>query len=102
MIAVYDKEDAFLSDDGMKTAVKLAASTEGVSHTFSGLAAGSYAISVFHDVDADGELDTNFMGIPKEPIGMSRDARGQFGPPKFKDAVFRLSGEGGKQKIHLD
>jgi uncharacterized protein (DUF2141 family) len=102
MIAVYNKGDGFLSEEGMKVGMKLPANTSGVSHTFRGLDAGTYAVSVFHDVDADGELDSNFLGIPQEPFGMSRDAQGRFGPPKFKDAAFKLSAEGGNEKIYLN
>jgi len=102
MIAVYNKADAFLSEEGMMVGMKLPAKTDGVSHTFTGLDAGTYAVSVFHDLNADGELDSNFLGIPKEPVGMSRDARGKFGPPKFKDAAFKLAVEGGNEKIYLN
>lgn len=52
--------------------------------------AGAYAISVFHDVDSDGELKTNFIGIPREPLGASNDARGRFGPPSFEDMKFTV------------
>ena len=37
-------------------------------------------------------MDTNWMGIPREGLAVSRDAKGFMGPPKFKDAVFQLSG----------
>lgn len=32
---------------------------------------GTYMFSIFQDVNNNGELDTNFFGIPKEPVGMS-------------------------------
>jgi leucyl/phenylalanyl-tRNA---protein transferase len=51
---------------------------------------GSYAIKAFHDVDRNGKLDTNFMGIPKEPYGFSNDAMGTFGPPSFEQASFKV------------
>ena len=51
---------------------------------------GTYAISIFHDLNENGELDSNFMGIPKEPIGFSNNHFPQFGPPKFKKAAFQL------------
>ena len=35
-------------------------------------------------------MDTNFLGIPKEPIGISNNAKGFMGPPKYKDAKFEL------------
>ena len=38
-------------------------------------------------------MKTNFIGIPKEPTGVSRDAKGKFGPPKYKDAVVTIGDE---------
>ena len=49
---------------------------------------GEYGISVFHDVDGNNELNTNWIGIPNEPVGMSNDAKGKMGPAKYKDAKF--------------
>ena len=49
-----------------------------------------YAVSVFYDVNNNSELDTGFLGIPKEKVGFSNNAKGRFGPPKFKDVVFKL------------
>jgi uncharacterized protein (DUF2141 family) len=59
---------------------------------FSGVAPGTYAISVFHDENSNGELDNNFVGIPREGVGASNDAKGHFGPPKFDAAAFRFAG----------
>jgi uncharacterized protein (DUF2141 family) len=59
---------------------------------FKGIAPGMYAVSVFHDENSNGKLDTNFMGIPREGVGASNDARGHFGPPKFEAAAFHFSG----------
>jgi len=60
---------------------------------FSGIAPGTYALSAFHDENSNGKLDTNFMGIPREGVAASNDARGRFGPPKFDDAAFQVSGD---------
>jgi uncharacterized protein (DUF2141 family) len=51
----------------------------------------TYAISVFHDENSNGKLDTNFMGIPREGVGASNNAKGHFGPPKFEAASFHFS-----------
>jgi uncharacterized protein (DUF2141 family) len=48
--------------------------------------------SVFHDENSNGKLDTNFMGIPREGVGASNDAKGHLGPPKFNAAAFRFGG----------
>jgi uncharacterized protein (DUF2141 family) len=52
----------------------------------------AYAVAVFHDENSNGKLDTNFMGIPREGVGASNNAKGHFGPPKFAAAAFRFSG----------
>lgn len=46
---------------------------------------GTYAVSLFHDENANGRLDKR-MGIPTEGYGFSRDAAIMFGPPKFAAA----------------
>lgn len=53
---------------------------------------GTVAVTLFHDKNGNGRLDMNAMGMPQEPFGFSRDAAGRFGPPKFEQASFELSG----------
>ena len=57
---------------------------------FEDLTAGTYAVSVIYDKNSNGELDTNFLGIPKELIAMSNNAKGRFGPPGFEKTRFEL------------
>ena len=65
-----------------------------VSAVFTGVPAGPFAVSVFHDADSDRELDSGPLGIPSEAYGFSADARSSFGPPKFEEARLELaSGE---------
>lgn len=66
---------------------------------FSDLAAGTYAASFWYDEDNDEKLDSNFLGIPKEPVGASNNAEGSFGPPKFKKAAFEFDGLSLTQQI---
>ena len=58
---------------------------------FRDLPAGTYALAVIHDQNGNGKLDTNPVGMPIEAYGFSRDARGNFGPPKFDDAAIAVS-----------
>lgn len=59
---------------------------------FPGIAPGTYAVSVYHDENSNGKLDTNFLGIPREGVGASNNARGHMGPPKFDSAKFQVAG----------
>ena len=53
---------------------------------------GTFGASAFHDENANGKLDTNFIGLPTEEYCASRNARGTFGPPSFDDAKFEYRG----------
>ncbi len=53
----------------------------------SDLPEGPVAISVFQDLNGNGRLDTNPVGMPLEPFAFSRQAQGNFGPPRFEQAV---------------
>lgn len=60
-------------------------------YTFKNIQADTYATAVFHDENSDGKINSNFIGIPKEGVGVSNKAKGSFGPPKFDDAKFSFN-----------
>lgn len=88
MIAVYNESSHFLSKGYKYTTSKL--SNKGCEVNFNNLPEGTYAVSVFHDENDNGKLDSNFLGVPKEDYGCSNNAKGFMGPPKWKDAKFQL------------
>jgi uncharacterized protein (DUF2141 family) len=59
--------------------------------TFKGLKDGVYAVAAVHDENGNGQLDTNFIGIPVEGIGISNNPS-LFGRPKFREGQFDLKG----------
>jgi len=93
-------EAAYDSEKGC-TPAQVKAVGSVVTVTFRDVAPGTYAIKAFHDVDANGKLDTNFMGIPKEPYGFSNDAMGTFGPPTFQQASFAVGASSTKVKFKM-
>lgn len=54
------------------------------------LPSGEYAVKVYHDENANNELDTRIFGIPTERYGFSNNVRGSFGPPEYDKAAFKL------------
>ncbi len=62
---------------------------------------GVYAIALYHDKNANTDLDRNFIGIPTEPYGLSNNAKVFLGPPEHKDAAFTVPDEGVALKIKL-
>jgi uncharacterized protein (DUF2141 family) len=59
--------------------------------TFKGLKDGVYAVAAIHDENGNGQLDTNFIGVPVEGIAISNNPS-LFGKPKFREGQFDLKG----------
>ena len=63
---------------------------------------GEYAVSVMHDENGNGELDTGLMRIPTEPYGFSNNAKASFGPASWEDSKFRIESADVRARIVLD
>lgn len=92
MISVGDAS-AFDGKGPNALQIILPARTGSVFFTTDALPPGIWAARVLHDVNNNNEMDSNMVGMPKEPWGMSNNARGNFGPPKFEDAQFEMKGD---------
>ncbi len=93
-VSLFDKKEGFPGDYQKARAwktVKVTAAT--VSVTFEKLPPGTYAVAMLHDENGNGKVDTNFLGIPKEGVGVSNNYRSSFGPPSFDDAKFSHDGK---------
>ena len=60
---------------------------------FKDVAAGTYAVSVFHDENDNKKLDKNFVGMPLEGYGVSNNIRHMMSAPEFKESSFQVNGE---------
>lgn len=68
---------------------------------FNDIPSGTYAIAVLHDENANGKLDKNFLGIPREGYGASNNVRPKMSAPAFKDAAFSVKA-GGTTTLNID
>jgi outer membrane protein len=89
---VYDAADTFgdLRDPAQQ--LTLAARGDG-EYVLDNIVAGEIAVLVYHDENANGFLDKNFIGIPREALAISNNYRPK-GPPSFARASFNLPAEG--------
>ena len=88
MLAVYDQADSFLKNGKAIMGVR-AKAVSGITEVhIDDLPEGEYALAIYHDENGNEELDTNWLGIPKEPLGFSNSKMKTFGPPKFKECAF--------------
>ena len=96
---VYDAADAFgdLRDPAQEIALEARGDGE---YRLSDVASGNIAVLVYHDENANGILDKNFIGIPRETLAISNNYQPK-GPPSFSRASFELSPENA-QSIDLE
>ncbi|RMD76356.1 MAG: DUF2141 domain-containing protein [Bacteroidetes bacterium] len=86
-VGLYDSEAHYM--------VKEKAIVKGYDVTHTGtmrlevheLPAGRWAIALFHDIDGDGELDTNYLGIPSEPYAFSRKPPSKWRAPRYDEVA---------------
>lgn len=99
LVGIFHSADTFLKTPLQKNVAK----AEGANFTtlFKGLEPGDYAVSVHHDVNDNGKMDANVLGIPSEPYGFSNDAMGSMGPPSFNQAKFSVQATGHSLQIKL-
>jgi len=65
-----------------------------------GIKPGRYALSVIHDENGNGKLDT-WLGIPREGFGFSRNPTVRFGPPRFDRVRFDLGSGFTRQTVRM-
>lgn len=91
---IFSRSDGF-PQDGAKALKAECSPIENLPVTLNinGLNAGNYAVAVFHDENADGQLNTNAVGIPQEGFGFSNNPPILTGAPKFSEATFFVAGQ---------
>lgn len=99
LIGLYNKKENFLKTRFKSFQVKI--ENNSCTVVFSDIPNGTYAVSMFHDENENGKIDTNFLGVPKEDYGCSNNAKGVMGPPKWEDAKFEIDNETITQNISL-
>lgn len=74
-----------------------------VDHTFEGLPAGDWAVSVLHDENGNRKMERSTLGFPEEGVGFSNDQKVKMSAPDFDDCKFPLAeGETKSIVIKLD
>ena len=51
---------------------------------------GDYAVAIFHDLNNNGTLDLNWLGIPSEPYAFSKPLNSKWKIPNFWDVRINL------------
>jgi uncharacterized protein (DUF2141 family) len=100
MVGLFKDTDKFLKIPSYNKDPKIT-DESNITVKLENIPYGTYAVSIYHDLNENGELDSKFMGIPKEPVGFSNNYFPKFGPPKFKNASFDLNQKELKIAVNL-
>lgn len=93
IVVAYAEEEHFLNEKGKKLTGQQIRKNDTLEFVVDKLDPGVYALVVFEDLNENGVLDQNKLGIPQEPLGFSKAKIGLFGPPSFKKASFEFPAE---------
>jgi len=91
MICLVSEKAEYLKDCYKGESIKVEA--KSTTAVFQDVPTGKYAITIFHDKNSDGKLNTNFIGIPKEPYGFSNNPSALFGPPSYEKCLFEVKSD---------
>ena len=89
-IGIYNKKENFPKVDKQFKVVYVKASKFQGICTVKDLPKGEYAVAVMHDENADKICNTNFLGIPKEGYGFSKNYKPVLSAPSFDDCKLNL------------
>jgi uncharacterized protein (DUF2141 family) len=98
--ALYSSAEGFPMDPAKAKTQRLPATPPFVECRFPDLKPGSYAVAVSVDWNGNQKTDKNFLGMPTEPWGVSRNVRPKLRAPRFDEAVFDVK-DGPENRLEI-
>jgi uncharacterized protein (DUF2141 family) len=91
---IFNNAEAFKGETGRPYECVVArVKNAGAQAIFNNVPAGIYAIFVFHDANSNSKIDKNFIGIPKEGYGASKNKLPFAGAPTYNENKFAVDGK---------
>lgn len=84
-LGIFNNPKSFLEKGKEYKTYSQKVTNNTVVFTVTGVPKDSYAISVYHDKNADKKCNLNFIGIPVEPYGFSKNFKPTIKKPAFED-----------------
>jgi uncharacterized protein (DUF2141 family) len=89
LVSLFSSAGGFPSEheSAMQSRIMKAA-VAGLTVTFTNLPPGKYALSVCHDENGNGKMDSRSLGRPAEGYALFLPQESRLGPPRFNRSVF--------------
>ncbi|MEO0462191.1 MAG: DUF2141 domain-containing protein [Pseudomonadota bacterium] len=92
LIAIFDSAESYGGEGDPVASVAVPVDADMESLEVELPKSGTYGFRMFHDIDGDGAMDTNPLGMPTEPFAFSNNARASMGPAPFSAVQFDVDG----------
>lgn len=83
VVELYKDEASWLKQPFRRLVLPTDASSKTASFA---VPEGKYAVTIYQDLNENGEVGMNFLQIPREPVGFGNNYK-PFGEPKFEKAL---------------
>jgi uncharacterized protein (DUF2141 family) len=87
-LGLYAPQNRFLDESDQYKVYRIKPEQGVFSAKIADLPYGEYAIAAYQDVDENGKINKNGIGIPKEPYGFSNNYKPKIRGPKFDECKF--------------
>jgi uncharacterized protein (DUF2141 family) len=102
LVVLFDRAEGWPDSPGPALpARRMKAEGETMTLKIDGLAPGRWAVMVLQDLNGNGRVDSNFIGLPKEPYGASNNRLPRLSPPVFEEALVDVGPQGAAVTIEL-
>jgi uncharacterized protein (DUF2141 family) len=99
-VGVFDSPATWLDGDKALARLVVKAATPRTVLRFEGLAPGTYAVAFYHDENENRKHDRNFLGVPVEGFGFTRDPTVVLSAPAFAQCTIEVPPEGAAVTVH--
>ncbi len=89
-VGIYDNEKHYFNQSKALVKAKQVSATGRIALEINDLRYGSYAVALFHDINDNGILDRNALGVPTEPYAFSQLPPSKWRLPKFDEIKFKF------------
>jgi len=87
-VGVYNSEENFLIKEKAIIEGREVVTSGAMNIVVDHVKFGHCAVAVFHDINGNGEMDRNWIGIPVEPYAFSRKPPSRWRLPRFHEVEF--------------
>jgi uncharacterized protein (DUF2141 family) len=91
VVHVYKSNRNFLHQKGRVKVYKFIPTSKTLNASIDNLKYGEYAIIFYQDINSNGEMDRNMLGLPTEGYAMSNNFKPKVKAPTYDDCKFTYS-----------